>query len=280
MTLQEALNLGAEAIGRHEARLLLSHVTGLGLTTLTLDSSMPLYEPAKGAFLAGIERRKAKEPLQYILGMWEFMGLDIISDPRALIPRPETELLVEEALVFIRGLGRTARVLDVCTGSGCIAVAMAKLADTDVTAVDISPVALNLAAENAALHKVDIRFVQSDLFHALSMQTFDVIISNPPYIPTPQLSCLQVEIKEHEPMLALDGGNDGLDIYRRLVPQSLNFLSPDGALFLEIGPREVETIMMDAGYGIVRLINDYAGLERVLVGHSASYNTLQLLPSV
>ena len=266
MTLQQIVDIGAEAIGRHEARLLLSHITGQSLTNIILNNTKPLDEPAIGAFFAALERRKAKEPLQYILGRWGFMGLEMLTDPRALIPRPETELLVAEALSFIDKLGRKAKVLDVCTGSGCIAVAIAKLTDADVTAVDISPAALTLAAENAALHRVQIKFRQSDLFAGLKGQTYDVIISNPPYIPTGELSALQPEIQAHEPMLALDGGQDGLDIYRRLVPASLEHLAPDGALFLEIGPKAVETIMTSAGYGIVRLEKDYAGLNRVLVG--------------
>ena len=267
MTQQQALDIGTKAIGQHDARLLLSHITGQSLTNIILNNTKPLDEPAIGAFLAAIERRKAKEPLQYILGRWAFMGLDIITDPRALIPRQETELLVEEALAFIHGLGRRrAKVLDVCTGSGCIAVAIAKLSDADVTAIDISPAALALAAENTALHQADIHFLQSDLFAGLDGQAYDVIISNPPYIPTGELTNLQTEIQDHEPMLALDGGPDGIDIYRRLIPASLNHLTPDGALFLEIGPRVVETIMKSAGYGIVRLVKDYAGLNRVLAG--------------
>jgi len=275
MTIQDALTLGAEAIGRHEARLLLSHITNLSLEKLILDNNKPLDETAKGAFFAGIERRKAKEPLQYILGQWEFMGLDMRTDTRALIPRPETEILVEEMIKFIQKLGRPARVLDVCTGSGCIAVAVAKLSGADVTAIDISPNALSLAKENAAMHKVTIRFLLGDLFEGLprqnydntadTVQTFDVIISNPPYIPTQELTHLQPELN-HEPKLALDGGLDGLDIYRRLIPASREYLTQDGALFLEIGPRAVETIMLQAGYGIVRLVKDYAGLDRVLIG--------------
>jgi len=269
MTLQEAFNQGAAAIGPHEARILLSHVTGMSTEKIILNNTMPLDEPAKGAFFAGIARRKEKEPLQYILGRWEFMGLEIITDTRALIPRPETELLVEEVLTHIRELKRPARVLDVCTGSGCIAVAVAMLAGdaiADITAVDISPAALSLAAENAALHDANIKLAQSDLFDGIKGQTFDVVISNPPYIPTAELSQLQTEIMGHEPMLALDGGTEGLDIYRRLVPASLEYLTPSGALFLEIGPRAVETIMLEAGYDIVRLKKDYAGLDRVLIG--------------
>ena len=268
MTLQEALHTGTEAIGRHEAQLLLSHVTGQSLSSIVINQNQPLDESAKRAFFAAVRRRKAKEPLQYILGTWEFMGLPIICDPRALIPRPETELLVEAALAHIHKLNGLARVLDVCTGSGCIAVAIAKLSNADVTAIDISPCALALAGENAALHQLTgkIRFIQSDLFDGLNQQTFDVIISNPPYISTTDLAQLQPEIQAHEPMLALNGGADGMDIYRRLVPRSLDFLAPKGALFLEIGPRAVETIMLGAGYGIVRLIKDYAGLDRILIG--------------
>jgi len=268
MTLQEALNTGTEAIGRRDAGLLLAHITKQSLSNIIINNNEPLCESDAGAFFAAIDRRKAKEPLQYILGTWEFMGLDIITDPRALIPRPETELLVEEALTHIRQLDCPARVLDVCTGSGCIAVAIAKQSNANVTAVDISCDALALAAENAALHQVSdkINFVQSDLFDGLSGQTFDVIISNPPYIPTAELNHLQAEIQNHEPVLALDGGTDGMDIYRRLVPGSLDYLAPGGALFLEIGPPSVETIMLSAGYDIVRLVNDYAGLARILIG--------------
>lgn len=274
MTLQEAQDLGAKAIGRHEARLLMSHVTGLSLHNLLIESTKPLNEPAKGAFFAGIERRKANEPLQYIMGKWEFMGLEMITDPRALIPRPETELLVEEVLRLINERGGQVKVLDVCTGSGCIAVAVAKFAGVDVTAVDISPAALALAAENASMHSVNIQLVQSDLFDGIKGQPFDVIISNPPYIPTAELGQLQAELT-HEPKLALDGGADGLDIYRRLVPASLEYLVPGGALFLEIGPRAVETIMLEAGYDTIRLLQDYAGLDRILKGIKRSKNNVR-----
>ena len=268
MTLQEALTIGTEAIGRRDTQLLLSHITGQSLSSIAINNTQPLDKPAIGAFLAAIDRRKAKEPLQYILGTWEFMGLPIITDARALIPRPETELLVEEALTHIRKLAQPARVLDICTGSGCIAIAIAKLTGAAVTATDISPDALALAAENAALHGLSgkINFLQSDLFDGLHGQTFDVIISNPPYIPTAGLPRLQPEIRAHEPMLALDGGVDGMDIYRKLVPHSLQHLAPGGALFLEIGPKAVETIMLSAGYDIVRLVKDYAGLDRILIG--------------
>lgn len=267
MNISEALNMGTKAIGKHEARLLLSHITALSPAEIITNTNKPLDEKTIGAFLASIKRREAKEPLQYIMGKWEFMGLEFITDNRALIPRPETELMVEEAITHIKKLHRPAKVLDVCTGSGCIAVSIARLSDSTVTAIDISDEALALAAENAALHNAadNIRFVQSDLFGGLEAQQFDIIISNPPYIPTADLNDLQPEI-HHEPKLALDGGADGMDIYRRLIHLSRDFLAPQGKLLLEIGPPAVEAIMKEAGYDIVRLIKDYAGLLRVLVG--------------
>ena len=268
MTLHEALKAAANNIEQREARLLLSHTTGLSLSKIIINSHQPLDEPAKGAFFAAVDRRIAKEPLQYIMGEWEFMGLTMKADPRALIPRQETELLVEEALAHIRKLSPPAKILDMCTGSGCIAVSIAKLADATVTAVDISHKSLSLATENAVLHGLmdKIHFHQGDLFSGLENQTFDIIISNPPYIPAAEIAILQPEI-HHEPKTALDGGNDGMDIYRRLVPQSLGYLAPGGKLLLEIGPPEVETIMDEAGYEAIRRINDYAGLPRVLVGN-------------
>ena len=267
MTLQEALTIATKSIGSHEARLLLSHITQLTQIEIIINTDQPLEEPAKGAFFAAVDRRRSKEPLQYIMGEWEFMGLIMKTDKRALIPRPETELLVEEAMIHIRKQGRAARVLDMCTGSGCIAVAIAKLAEVAVTAVDISRDALALASENAALHNLTdkIRFCQSDLFSNLDEQTFDIIVSNPPYIVQDELSRLQPEI-HYEPVLALDGGRDGMDIYRRLIPRCIDYLVPGGMLIQEIGPPEVETIMQEAGYDIVRLIKDYAGLARILVG--------------
>ena len=267
MTIKEALTTGTAAIGRRDTEQLLSHITNQNLSGIILNSNQPLGEPAIGAFFAAIERRKAKEPLQYILGTWEFMGLAIKTDPRALIPRPETELLVEEAVTYIRQT-KSTRVLDLCTGTGCIAIAIAKLTNAQVTAADISPAALTLAKENAALHGLTgkINFAQSDLFEALTGHTYNVIISNPPYIPTNDLQGLQPEIRAHEPMLALDGGPDGMDIYRRLVPRSLDFLAPGGVLFLEIGPPAVEAIMISAGYDIVTMKKDYAGHDRILIG--------------
>jgi len=267
LTLKEILIIGARAIGSHEAKFLLSHITGYSQIDLIIKSNQPLDKQAKGAFFAALNRRIAKEPLQYILGEWEFMGLKMKTDKRALIPRPETELLVEEALVHINKLNRPANVLDVCTGSGCIAVAIAKLTEASVTAIDISKDALELATENASLHGLNkkIYFLHSDLLQNHKHQTYDIIISNPPYVTKAELANIQPELYS-EPILALDGGNDGMDLYRRLIPQSMQYLVSGGILLLEIGPFAVEAIMREAGYDIVQLIKDYSGLARVLVG--------------
>jgi len=260
MTLDQALKSGTEAIGRHEARLLLCHVAGLTLSELILKSNQPLDIKAEGAFFAAIDRRIKHEPLQYIMGQWEFMGLTFKTDPRGLIPRPETELIVEEALKY-----KPTQVLDVCTGSGCIAIAMKKLSNASVTAIDISPEALSLARENATFHnETDIKFIQSDMLSSVDPQTFDIIISNPPYIPTAHIDDLQPELN-HEPKLALDGGKDGMEPYRRLIPQAISYLTKGGVLLLEIGPPAVKTILLEAGYDIVKIIKDYSGHDRVIV---------------
>ena len=266
MNIKEALTHAADKITLHDARHLMAYITKIKYSVTYLHENRPLDEKSYGAFLGAVERRKQGEPLQYILGSWDFMGMPFITDKRALIPRPETELLVEEVLAHIRGLDRPANVLDICTGSGCIAVSIAKLSNAKVTAIDICPDALSLAKENATLHNVKekIHFLQSDLLNCLEDEKFDIIISNPPYITASELNTLQKEIINHEPQLALNGGEDGMDIYKRLIPQSLKHLTPEGAIFLEIGPVTVKDIMEDTGYGMIRVINDYAGLDRIL----------------
>ena len=219
----------------------------------------------KQEFLSYVDRRKTGEPLQYIIGQWDFMGQTLKTDPRALIPRPETELLVELAL---QTLTKPAKVLDVCTGSGCIAIAMAA-AGHQVTAIDISHQALSLAMENGA--GLDIKFIQSDLFENVT-GTFDLIISNPPYITAQEMEALAPTVAEYEPHLALYGGQDGMDIYRKLIPQSLNYLNPGGALFLEIGPAQVKDIMAGEGFTNVILQKDYAGLPRIVYGIKENNN--------
>jgi release factor glutamine methyltransferase len=251
------------------------------------------------------DRREDGEPLQYILGRCEFMGIPFQVDSRVFIPRPETELLVEWALKKAESLpNRFLRILDVGTGSGNIAVSLAKyLTDCQVVAVDISQEALDVASFNAwangVAHKIDtsmapnpaiyggvkaplsinpeqgrrVDFLKSDLFSALPPpripeNMFDMIISNPPYIPSPQIERLPLEVQK-EPRQALDGGEDGLEFYRRLIPASVNFLKPDGFLMFEIGVDQREVIEHLAQevtqLRIEDCVKDYQGFDRIFV---------------
>jgi len=260
MTLREALH--QSSIPRHEAIALMSHATGLSSTEIALKSEQALRASCEALFFVGVQRRLRGEPLQYILGQWSFMGFDFNTDARALIPRPETEILVQTVLDYVWHVNRPGlHVLDLCAGSGCIGIALARLADIYVTAADISQDALSLAAENAALNHVTERmcFVQSDLFEALVGEKFDVIVSNPPYIPRGEMDALAFEVRDFEPLNALDGGTDGCDLYRRIIPESLRHLNAGGALFLEIGPPEVADMLPGA-----QVVNDYTGRKRVV----------------
>jgi len=264
-TIGEYLKHAADLLGSRDAMLLVCHITGKTSAQVMLHDNEAM--PGVGEFSSYINRLKQGEPLQYVLGKWDFMGCELRVDSRALIPRPETEQLVEEALMFIAHAPTSANVhiLDLCTGSGCIAVAIARAGEYNVTAADISKEALSLAKENGA--GLGINFIQSDLFNNIQ-GSFDLIISNPPYITTREMAGLSPNVKSHEPHLALYGGEDGMDIYRRLIPDSLKLLKPGGALFLEIGPPAVYDIMVDAGFKNVQLKKDYAGLPRIVYGNS------------
>jgi len=295
MTIAEALDIGTSKIGRRDAMLLLSHITDKPNGHIMLHEGDGLNVAAEKSYLDFLARRQTGEPLQYIIGNWEFMGQTLKTDHRALIPRPETELLVEEAFYFIRSCPPPINVLDLCTGSGCIAIAIASMAvaegiDVEMTAVDKSGEALKLAKENAKSLGLKINYIESDLFSALEAAygegradfirtkansdslAFDIIISNPPYIPTAEIQTLDPVVRDHEPHMALDGGTDGMDFYRKIIPQSQKLLRQGGALCLEIGPAAVESIMIDAGYKDVKLINDYANLPRILRGINRKEN--------
>jgi len=257
-TFGEALHYGTQRIGRRDAMLLLSHLSAQPSSYIMLHEGKVFaqFEQYK-KFVAS---RQQGQPLQYIIGQWDFMGHTFKTDKRALIPRPETELLVEEVIKFgVAG----KNILDLCTGSGCIAIAIKKAVPCNVTAVDICDNALALAMENS--NGLDINFIKSDLFANIDGM-FDIIVSNPPYITTAEMATLEPTVSDYEPHLALHGGLDGLDIYRHLVPQSYERLHPGGALFLEIGPPAVLDIVQDAGFKDTKLLKDYAGLDRIVYG--------------
>ncbi len=267
MTLSQALAMGTRALeatcgdsARFEARQLLAHVSGMERLSLTLDA--PLSPAQEQAFQALLQRRLAGEPLQYILGQWEFMGLPFYVGPEALIPRPDTETLCEAVLARRPG-GRGVKLLDLCCGTGCIGLSLGKLGGFMPTLTDISPQCLDLARRNARLNQVEARFFQGDLFAALPQgETFGVICANPPYIPAGDIPGLQREVS-HEPRLALDGGPDGLAFYRRIAQGYRARLAPGGMLALELGAGQFPAVQALLGGGIA--VKDVCGHDRVIL---------------
>ena len=238
-----------------EARLAVSDMAEIPYNRLNTYKASPFPAALMPRLEELVSRRKSGEPLQYILGKWEFMGLPFYTRPCALIPRQDTETLCEEALAIG---GRT--LLDLCCGTGCIGVSLAKLGGFEVTFGDISRGCIDLARENAALNGVAGRFVLTDMFGNIS-GSYDMICVNPPYIPTSHLALLQAEVKR-EPALALDGGADGLDFYRRIARDYAAHLNPGGALLMEVGAGQAEDVA--AMFPNAGRIKDICGIERVV----------------
>lgn len=252
-----------------QAKLLVAAVIGAKADALMVHTWMDVTEEQLVLLGDLLERRLKGEPLQYILGEWEFMGLPFYVDERALIPRQDTELLCEKALEIIRAK-HCKSVLDLCTGSGCLAVSIAKLSEMDlaVFASDVSADALALAKENAALNGVDasIQWFESDLFEKVP-GTFDVIVTNPPYLTQEDMEHLQAEVA-FEPRLALFGGTDGLAFYRRIAEQYKAHLAPGGTLLLEIGSAQAESVaaLFDQK---VSVFNDLCGNPRLILAEQS-----------
>jgi len=234
----------------------------------------------KGALISDVLKRRALgEPLQYILGKSDFYGMQFKVTADCLIPRPETELLVDTVLEIARGpelVARRPRILEIGTGSGCIAVSLAKLlSQTEITAVDISDKALKVAVENARLNNVKIDFLESDLFASpeLRASSYDLIISNPPYIASGDIETLQPEVR-NEPRVALDGGADGLDIYRRMASGAAHFLVDTGYLILEMGFNQTQDIIKilkkTQRFEIIEVVKDYNSIDRVIVSRKVN----------
>jgi len=254
-----------------KAEWLLAHVLGCPRLQLALAYRRPLTDKAYETFIALVKRALSNEPVQYITGETSFMGYPIHCDPRALIPRPETERLVDVVLHTAAIWRKPApRIVDVGTGSGCIAVALAKAKpEANITAVDCSPDALALAAENARLNGVKdrITLIQSDLLEACQSNTFDAVVANLPYIPHTEYAKLPAEVRAFEPVSALDGGPDGLTLIRRLLPQAFASIGPRGWIFLEIGADQsepVKRLMDDAGWMDAETLTDLARRDRIV----------------
>ncbi len=262
---------------RLDVELLLGKVLGVDRIGLVIDADRPLRKEELTRYRELHQRRRAGEPVAYLLGVREFYGRTFRVDRRVLIPRPDTEILVEVALERTRHLSLSARALDLCTGSGCVAVSLARERPTSrVLATDVSPDALAVAGENALrLGAYNLGFVLSDLFAALrpGHDCFDVITANPPYIAKGEIPTLSVDIRAYEPSLALDGGGDGLAILERIVASASAFLAPGGALAVEIGSEQgaaVRTLFAAAGFSGVEVRHDYGGLDRVVSGVAGS----------
>lgn len=262
-----------------DARLLLEWCCGTDRNTLLAHGDRQLSANELGRYEDCIIRRKSHVPLQYITGEQEFMGLTYMVNKDVLIPRQDTEILVEEVM---RHLHDGMSILDMCTGSGCILLSLLRYSnDCTGVGVDISEDALRVARENAekilgvkAMER-QVVLMQGDLFRALEKlderYKFDIIVSNPPYIKTSVIESLMPEVREHEPRLALDGRDDGLVFYREIIAEADRFLARGGMLFFEIGydqGEEVCRMMREAGYIDIEVIKDFAGLDRVVCGGS------------
>lgn len=252
-----------------DARLLLEHVCGTSRNDLLAHGDREVFPEQEAGYLTLLEKRARRIPLQYLTGMQDFMGLEFDVNEHVLIPRQDTEILVEEAL---RELRDGMDILDMCTGSGCILISLLRYSnDCTGLGVDISGEALSVAEENARkLLAPDrqVRFLKSDLFEGVDGM-YDMIVSNPPYIPSSVIPDLTPEVREHEPLSALDGREDGLYFYRRITEECRKYLKPGGMLFYEIGYDQgavVSEILSREGFGEVRVIEDYAGLDRVVSG--------------
>jgi release factor glutamine methyltransferase len=284
-TMHEALEKSGIDGPVRDAELILTHSLGIDRIDLYKDNP-DIAEDILAEIDHLVERRSKREPLQYVLGYTEFYGLRIMVGPGVLIPRPETELLAEKAIEIIRSQNKNSVseepgissfilhpsslvVLDLCTGSGCLAIALAKeFPDADVYGTDTSEIALEYAKKNAELNNVkSITFLKGDLFEPVRNMRFDVIVSNPPYIQTPDLGYLQPEIRDWEPVEALDGGEDGLDYYRRIISGARNHLKDCGTLIFEIGAGQSEEVVKmseKACLGHISLLKDYAGIDRIV----------------
>jgi protein-(glutamine-N5) methyltransferase, release factor-specific len=254
-----------------DARQLLFFVFSIDANQYLLNQSMPLGEEEEkkvNSYFEAIQKRSEKIPLQYITGEQNFCGLDFYVNENVLIPRLDTEVLVEKILEYEEP---GQRVMDMCTGSGCIAITLQKLGGFQVMAVDISEEALTLARKNAQRNQAQVTFFQSNMFEQLSNTSkVDVIVSNPPYIESKVVDELDDEVKKYEPRLALDGMEDGLHFYRILAREGKRFLNEGGRLYVEIGFDQAEAVkeLFGAqGFLDIQVYKDLAGLDRVVAMH-------------
>ena len=260
-----------------DARLLLEHICHTNRNTLLVHGDREVTLKEEKEYQEAIALRRSRIPLQHITGVQEFMGLEFKVNKHVLCPRQDTECLVEEVMRYLHDGNR---ILDMCTGSGCILLSLLHYSNhCSGVGADISTEALKVASENvkaiAAMNRPNpwneetVKLVHSDLFTEIPEEKFDIIVSNPPYIASSVIPTLMEEVREHEPMSALDGMEDGLFFYRKIVAESKKYLAKEGMLFFEIGHDQgsaVSDMMKEAGFQDVAVVKDFAGLDRVVYG--------------
>lgn len=280
MTVLEVIQRSTEFLAKKEVdsprlqvELLLAHVLKMPRMKLYLNFDRMLQPAELDALREMVKRRGNREPLQHIVGSTSFCGLEIAVNRHVLIPRPETELLAERAWKFAATVTASApKVLDLCTGSGCLAIAIAEnCAKAEVYATDISPEALAVARDNASRNNLSsrVQFFEGDCFAPLPGNIqFDLIVSNPPYIPSAEIETLQTEVRDHDPRLALDGGADGLEFYRKIAAEAKRFLSADAQIMLEFGDGQataIRGIFETQNWNVLGVEQDFTGKERMLI---------------
>jgi release factor glutamine methyltransferase len=273
VTVLEVIQRSAEFLTRKgvdsprlQAELMLAHVLQLPRLKLYLEFARLLSDEQADRMRALVKRRGEREPLQHILGSTSFCGIEIAVSPDVLIPRPETEILAETAWEYLKKRGGEPLVVDYGTGSGCIALAVtAHVPAAKMHAIDVSEKALAVARANAAGYNI--------MFHLSAgfpeLPPIDLLVSNPPYIPSGEIASLQPEVARFDPHLALDGGSDGLDFYRRIASEALPRMAPDGCAMLEFGDGQEPSIvkLFEPTWSIAEIKNDFCGKPRILIAH-------------
>lgn len=285
VTIREALVRAVELLGEREymnpildSQLLLAYTLGADKNYIYTHMNTVVEEDRLAEFYGYVRQRAVGYPLQYILKSQEFMGLEFKVDKGVLVPRPDTEILVERIIEICKDRYSDRdeiRILEIGTGSGAIAISLAHyLENAVVYAVDVDDVPYETAVENAKKNNLENRtiFLKGDLFEPIKKieeQTFEIIVSNPPYIRTDEIEDLQIEVATHEPKLALDGGVDGLDFYRAISEESINHIASDGVLAYEIGHDQARDVskLIEADYTDIEIIKDYGGNDRVVIGY-------------
>lgn len=273
MNYTEAFLLGMQKLKEAEigeaqldARLLLEEVCGTDHNTLLCHGDREVSEAEEEQYWKALEQRAVHVPLQHLLGYQDFMGLRFQVNEHVLIPRQDTEILVEEAMRYLHD---GMRILDLCTGSGCILLSLLHYSnDCEGTGVDISKEALQVAALNAELLGIKADFLKSDLYEKVTGK-FDLLVSNPPYIESAVIPTLMEEVREYDPYIALDGGEDGLDFYRRIIGGAQDYLKRGGQILMEIGSGQAQAVselLREAGFKEIDVCRDFAGLDRVVSG--------------